>query len=174
MRAIEQMLSATPNRVALDRRLLEDCIEACVECELACTGCADACLGAKDVDPLRRCIRLNQDCAGACNLTARVLVRQFSGDRNAGWEPPMSMGRVGNGLGRRRVHSPNSRPHPWQPRVPAPSRRFARQSGGRLPTPRRRDQDRRESMHLALGRSWFAAFAHSRGASVDSRHSFGG
>ena len=81
MRALEQMLSATPNRVVLDRRLLEDCIEACVECELACTGCIDACLGAKDVDPLRKCIRLNQDCAGACSLTAHVLVRQFDGDR---------------------------------------------------------------------------------------------
>jgi hypothetical protein len=79
MQAVERMLSTKPNRSTTDRNLL-DCIEACAECSFACTSCADACLGEEEVDPLRKCIRLNQDCADACGTTERVLSRQLDVD----------------------------------------------------------------------------------------------
>jgi hypothetical protein len=80
MHIVEQMLSTTPNRGIAKRSALESCIEACAECELACTACADACLGEREVEPLRLCIRLNQDCADACDMTARILSRQLQVD----------------------------------------------------------------------------------------------
>ncbi len=80
MQAIETMLSSTPNVPTVDRRALNNCIDAALECASTCTACADACLGEADVMPLRRCIRLNQDCADACGITARVLSRNFDGD----------------------------------------------------------------------------------------------
>jgi hypothetical protein len=80
MHVVEQTLSTTPNRTSSDETLLKGCIEACAECGLACTSCADACLGEKELEPLRKCIRLNQDCADACGTTERVLSRQLEGD----------------------------------------------------------------------------------------------
>lgn len=80
MQAVEAILSNTRNGSTTDPAALEECIEACAECELACTACAGACLGEKEVNPLRTCIRLNQDCADACGVTARVLSRQVGGD----------------------------------------------------------------------------------------------
>ena len=80
MHAIEAMLSSTPNEPKLDRRLLRDCIDACLECAGTCTACADACLGESAVASLRRCIRLNADCADACGVVARMLARSFDGD----------------------------------------------------------------------------------------------
>lgn len=80
MQTLDQMISSTPNKARFDRTALSSCLEACVSCELACVSCADACLGEKNVDPLRRCIRLNQDCADFCGVTARVLSRQLESD----------------------------------------------------------------------------------------------
>jgi hypothetical protein len=47
-----------------------------------CCGrvCADACLGEEKVEMLRRCIRLNLDCADVCNATGRMLSRQQEPD----------------------------------------------------------------------------------------------
>jgi len=80
MQAIETMLSSTPNTPKIDRDALHNSIDAALECAATCTACADACLGESDVTPLRRCIRLNQDCADACGIVARVLSRNFDGD----------------------------------------------------------------------------------------------
>jgi hypothetical protein len=80
MHAIERMISTTQHRLDADRTALADCIAACLECEQACTSCADACLGEKQVLDLRRCIRLNQDCADICAATARVMSRFFESD----------------------------------------------------------------------------------------------
>jgi hypothetical protein len=80
MQTLQEMLSTTPNRTMTGESVLDECIEACAECELACTVCADACLGERQLEQLRACIRLNQDCADACNVTARVLSRQLQGD----------------------------------------------------------------------------------------------
>jgi hypothetical protein len=77
MHTLERIFSSSPNRIAPDSRAIEACIEACAECERACAACADACLGAPDPGPLRKCIRLNLDCADICNTSARVLTRQF-------------------------------------------------------------------------------------------------
>jgi hypothetical protein len=80
MQIVQQMLSSTPNAPVADRRALHECIDACLECAAACTACADACLGEEQVAALRRCIRLNEDCADTCALMARVLSRQTVGD----------------------------------------------------------------------------------------------
>lgn len=42
--------------------------------------CADACLTEDSVAELRRCIRLNLDCADLCATTAAILGRQTEGD----------------------------------------------------------------------------------------------
>lgn len=72
-----QMLGTSPaqNHVLSDDALVK-CIEACFDCAQSCNACADACLGEKQIDMLRRCIRLNQDCADICIATGRMLTRQ--------------------------------------------------------------------------------------------------
>lgn len=50
-------------------------VQAASECAHACTTCADACLEADDPGPLRKCIRLNQDCAGICFLVGQLISR---------------------------------------------------------------------------------------------------
>src|SRR5690606_11716455 len=72
---ITRMLDTHPAEVTLDKQLLADCLEACLECTQTCTACADACLSEEMVADLRRCIRLNLDCADVCEATARVLTR---------------------------------------------------------------------------------------------------
>ena len=59
---------------------MAECVDACVACELACVACADACLGERELASLRKCIRLNLDCADVCGTTARVLSRLFDPD----------------------------------------------------------------------------------------------
>lgn len=77
---IEQMLSSTPNRATIDGETLAACLRACGACEIACRSCADACLGEQDINPLRRCIRLNLDCAALCDATVDVASRTYSVD----------------------------------------------------------------------------------------------
>ena len=50
------------------------------ECAQTCLLCADACLAEDMVADLRRCIRLNLDCADLCRTTAAVLGRQVAPD----------------------------------------------------------------------------------------------
>ena len=50
------------------------------ECAQTCSLCADACLAEDMVADLRRCIRLNLDCADLCRTTAAVLGRQVEPD----------------------------------------------------------------------------------------------
>src|SRR5207237_647546 len=57
-----------------------ECVAACLECEQACVACSDACLAEDNVAALRRCIRLNSDCAATCHITARMLSRLFEAD----------------------------------------------------------------------------------------------
>lgn len=58
---------------------LASVIEELIACAQTCTACADACLGEKEhLSELRRCIRLNLDCADICETTARVLTRQVA------------------------------------------------------------------------------------------------
>ena len=67
------MIETYPKSINLDRRLLADCIVACVDCAQACTACADACLSEDMVAELTRCIRTDLDCAVVCDTTGRVL-----------------------------------------------------------------------------------------------------
>jgi hypothetical protein len=78
MQTIERMLSTSPTRANAPG--IGDAIAAALECAQACVSCADACLAEPKVADLRRCIRLNQDCADICALTVRVLSRSFEPD----------------------------------------------------------------------------------------------
>lgn len=81
MTEIARMLDAHPWPGHVDREALVRCIEECYACAEACTSCADACLSEKDmVFELRKCIRLNLDCADICETTGRVLIRQTEYD----------------------------------------------------------------------------------------------
>jgi hypothetical protein len=79
MEALDAALT-TPNGPQVDTRSLADCMEACGACGLACLACADACLDEPDILSLRRCIRLNLDCADICAATARILSRRVEND----------------------------------------------------------------------------------------------
>jgi len=77
-----QMIDAAPRRPAPpfdDVAALVAAIDACLECAQACAGCADACLSEDRVADLRRCIRLNADCADVCAATVAVLTRAGEG-----------------------------------------------------------------------------------------------
>lgn len=77
---IRAMLDAHPWPGHVDRDVLAACIEACFSCADTCTSCADACLSEEMVADLRKCIRLNLDCADVCSATGRVLTRQTEYD----------------------------------------------------------------------------------------------
>src|SRR4051812_45393144 len=55
------------------------CIEACSDCAATCLICADACLGEEMVTELRRCIRLDLDCAELCRATGAIVSRAAAG-----------------------------------------------------------------------------------------------
>ncbi|MGJ7908032.1 four-helix bundle copper-binding protein [Actinopolyspora sp. H202] len=76
----KQLLETHPWAGHVDREILSACIEACVECAQACTTCADACLSEEGLQNLRRCVRLDLDCADICEVTGRVLSRQTAYD----------------------------------------------------------------------------------------------
>lgn len=56
-------------------------VQAAAECAYCCTTCADACLEEGDPSALRKCIRLNQDCAEICATTAMLISRPGEQDR---------------------------------------------------------------------------------------------
>lgn len=80
MHNYESVLAAAPNPSSLDRKVLIACLDACAECHLSCITCGDACLSEKNVDMMRRCIRLDLDCADVCSVTQRLLARVVSAD----------------------------------------------------------------------------------------------
>jgi hypothetical protein len=59
---------------------LGEVLDALLECSQICTHCADACLAEEMAADLRRCIRLNLDCAALCATAAAILARQTQGD----------------------------------------------------------------------------------------------
>lgn len=72
---VAYLLRTHPKQSTLDGGKLAQATLALAACSGACTFCADACLSEEMVADLRRCIRLNQDCAAICAATASVLVR---------------------------------------------------------------------------------------------------
>lgn len=68
------MLRSHPDKLS-HMEVLSRCIDACAACQEACIACSDACLGERDLSRLVTCIRLNLDCATACNATASIIAR---------------------------------------------------------------------------------------------------
>jgi len=77
--SVLQMLRAGPGAPFSDDPVLAESVAAAVlsaaECAQACIACADACLAERRIEPLRRCVRLDLDCADICEATGRVLLR---------------------------------------------------------------------------------------------------
>lgn len=53
----------------------QELIQELYNCATTCDHCATACLEEPDVQQLTRCIKLDQDCADICRLTATLLSR---------------------------------------------------------------------------------------------------
>ena len=77
---VKEMLDTHPWPGNVDRDVLARCIEECHGCSSTCTSCADACLSDEMVAELRKCIRLNLDCADITETTGRILTRQTEYD----------------------------------------------------------------------------------------------
>lgn len=75
-----QMMMQTHPHVDGSTDTLAAAVDALDECAQVCTQCADACLAEENIAELRRCIRLNLDCATQCAATAAVLGRRTDGD----------------------------------------------------------------------------------------------
>lgn len=80
MDSIAEMLRTSPQDAMASESELVECISECLACAQACTGVADACLGEEHIHDLRRCIRLNLDCADVCVSTGQLLSRQLQPD----------------------------------------------------------------------------------------------
>ena len=78
----EDLLESHPWEGNVDREVLARCIAACFECAQACTSCADACLSEDDVADMRKCIRIDLDCADICVATGNTLSRHTGYDAN--------------------------------------------------------------------------------------------
>lgn len=77
---MKAMLDTHPWPGNVDRDVLARTIGELSTCALTCGSCADACLSEDGVADLRKCIRLNLDCAEICETTAHVLIRQTDYD----------------------------------------------------------------------------------------------
>jgi len=75
-----EIINLHPHPSDVERNLLVRCIAECLDCAASCTACADACLGESELAELRGCVRLNLDCADACEATGRIVTRQTSPD----------------------------------------------------------------------------------------------
>lgn len=73
---LEAMLNSHPNKPTQHLNAIVACIQTCYECAQLCTLCADACIAEPHVEKLRRCIRLNLDCAAICEATGQVAAEQ--------------------------------------------------------------------------------------------------
>lgn len=78
---LSQMITTHPQGSWIEQGRLVQAIQSIATCGDVCTACADACLGEEMVAELKRCIRLNLDCADICHTTARVLTRMVEPDR---------------------------------------------------------------------------------------------
>jgi hypothetical protein len=78
--AVREILEVHPQSTYVDPEVILRCVESCIDCGATCVSCADACLGEKDRETLVRAIRLNLDCAEACEATGRIVTRQTTPD----------------------------------------------------------------------------------------------
>ncbi len=75
MHHIENLFQSHPHTAGAENANLAKLIRSLDECKESCTACADACLAEPKPEMLRRCIRLNLDCADSCTAAARILSR---------------------------------------------------------------------------------------------------
>lgn len=73
---VEDLVQVHPAAPSQNLDVISACVKACYACSESCTLCADACLGEKEIEMLRRCIRLNLDCAAICEVTGQLVARQ--------------------------------------------------------------------------------------------------
>lgn len=80
MQELEAVIAGSSALDNVHIKSLTHCIEMCLQCAASCTACADECLDEPDIAQLRRCIRLNVDCADVCAMLARLLSRRGDPD----------------------------------------------------------------------------------------------
>lgn len=73
---VQELMRSHPRAGRNISNSLAECVERCFSCAQSCTACADACLAEDMVDKLRRCIRLDLDCADICMTTGAVASRR--------------------------------------------------------------------------------------------------
>jgi hypothetical protein len=81
MDRLRNMFSSHPNPASDAGKEAFALVSAAAECSYVCTTCADACLEESDPAAMRKCIRLNLDCAEICALTATLISRPGEQDR---------------------------------------------------------------------------------------------
>jgi hypothetical protein len=81
MNSLRTIFSAHPNPASDAGDEAFALATAASECSLVCTTCADACLEESDPSEVRKCIRLNQDCADIAAVTARLISRPGEQDK---------------------------------------------------------------------------------------------
>ncbi len=57
----------------MNQQQYQECINACTECANTCDYCASSCLNEATVIDLRRCIRLDLECAAICRAAVEVM-----------------------------------------------------------------------------------------------------
>lgn len=80
MQDLEAVIAGSSTLENVHAKSLAHCIEVCLRCAVSCTACADECLDEPDITSLRRCIRLNLDCADVCGTVGRLLARRGEPD----------------------------------------------------------------------------------------------
>jgi len=73
---VQKLMRAHPRAGRGISNPLAECIERCFSCAQSCTACADACLSEDDIAELRRCVRLDLDCADICRTTGAIATRR--------------------------------------------------------------------------------------------------
>jgi hypothetical protein len=76
MENLEAVIAGSSTLENVHIKSLAHCIEVCLQCAASCTACADECLDEPELAMMRRCIRLNLDCADVVSTIARLLSRR--------------------------------------------------------------------------------------------------
>jgi hypothetical protein len=88
MSLVEKLLDAYPAETGMPPRLLGKAVDKLYECAGVCLTCADAAAAEQDPEKIVmsiKCVRLDNDCADLCTVTARILARQ------TGYDAPTTM-----------------------------------------------------------------------------------
>ena len=82
MDRVRRMFSTHPNPASDAGEEAYAFVQSAAECMIVCTTCADACLEEDDPTKLRKCIRLNLDCARICDASLALIARPGAQDSN--------------------------------------------------------------------------------------------